>query len=364
MVRPLVLEGVAGVERPLNAPEYDPSTQRLRGPRRLLRSATGEAAVLILTQRFDPHADVVIDALEHYDVTTLRLNSEDLHRYVLTWHGDESAPEIADAFGRSIHMGVARSCYFRRTVHSDPHAKADTAEAIEFSAREAEAFVEAMSAVRGTRWVSRPSAIAAAESKPVQLSVARELGLLTPRTIVTNDPMRAREFATAVNSDLIVKTLRTTGLRIGDIEFDIPARRLTKSDFVRRADAVSIAPTVVQEYVPKVAEVRVTVMGPEVFAVRQIPMVAHPDDDWTRMSTSDLSYEPVMLSHHLTERVRAFLNSYGLLFGALDFVETPDGSLIFLENNPNGVWYWLERETRLPMADAMARLLIGSDGGS
>ncbi|HEV7889691.1 MAG TPA: hypothetical protein VGP08_03585, partial [Pyrinomonadaceae bacterium] len=50
-------------------------------------------------------------------------------------------------------------------------------------------------------------AIRRAEQKPLQLRVARELGLEVPRTLVTNDPAAVREFYEACGGRLIAKML-------------------------------------------------------------------------------------------------------------------------------------------------------------
>jgi D-alanine-D-alanine ligase-like ATP-grasp enzyme len=49
-----------------------------------------------------------------------------------------------------------------------------------------------------------------------------------------------------------------------------------------------------------------------------------------------------------------------LRFAALDFIVTPDGEYVFLEANPNGQWAWIEHETGLPIAAAIADALEGS----
>lgn len=48
------------------------------------------------------------------------------------------------------------------------------------------------------------------------------------------------------------------------------------------------------------------------------------------------------------------LNRLDLRFGALDFVVAPDGDWWFLECNPNGQWAWIEAETAMPIAAALA----------
>lgn len=45
--------------------------------------------------------------------------------------------------------------------------------------------------------------------------------------------------------------------------------------------------------------------------------------------------------------------------GALDFIVTDDADWVFLECNPNGQWAWIEEETGLPIAAALADALEG-----
>ncbi len=46
----------------------------------------------------------------------------------------------------------------------------------------------------------------------------------------------------------------------------------------------------------------------------------------------------------------------GIKFGAFDFILTPDNQLVFLEINPNGQWYWIEKLTGLPITDKLVTL--------
>ena len=55
--------------------------------------------------------------------------------------------------------------------------------------------------------VDHEQAIRRAEQKPLQLRVARELGLEVPRTLVTNDPSAVREFYAACGGRIITKML-------------------------------------------------------------------------------------------------------------------------------------------------------------
>jgi hypothetical protein len=48
-----------------------------------------------------------------------------------------------------------------------------------------------------------------------------------------------------------------------------------------------------------------------------------------------------------------------LAFGAFDFVVDRVGTLWWMECNPNGEWGWLTEAIDVPVADALAALLLG-----
>ena len=41
--------------------------------------------------------------------------------------------------------------------------------------------------------------------------------------------------------------------------------------------------------------------------------------------------------------------SLGLLVSSIDFVQSKNGELLFLEINPIGDWNWIEKHTNLPI---------------
>jgi hypothetical protein len=128
----------------------------------------------------------------------------------------------------------------------------------------------------------------------------------------------------------------------------------------RRVDAADLDESVsgtahlFQQLVPKVADIRITVVGDRVFCVR----IDTPDDllDW-RADYSRLTYSVVTPSPALVQTLRAYLQAFGLVFGCFDFALDRRGMWHFIECNPNGQWAWLEEPTGLPMTTAFADLL-------
>ena len=50
---------------------------------------------------------------------------------------------------------------------------------------------------------------------------------------------------------------------------------------------------------------------------------------------------------------------FGLRYGAIDLIVTPEGRIVFLELNPTGQYLWIEQATGLPISLALAELLAG-----
>src|SRR5205814_484076 len=105
-------------------------------------------------------------------------------------------------------------------------------------------------------------------------------------------------------------------------------------------------------------ELRVTVVGARVFAAK-IDSQANADAklDWRR-SLHDVAYEAVALPEEIETRIQAFMRFFGLVYGAFDFIVTPQGGYVFLEVNPSGQYMWLECATGLGITAALADALI------
>jgi hypothetical protein len=71
----------------------------------------------------------------------------------------------------------------------------------------------------------------------------------------------------------------------------------------------------------------------------------------------DLEYEVVDLPPEVEARILAFMKTFGLIYGAFDFIVTPEGRYVFLEVNPSGQYMWVECATGLEITMALADAL-------
>jgi glutathione synthase/RimK-type ligase-like ATP-grasp enzyme len=206
-----------------------------------------------------------------------------------------------------------------------------------------------LAALPGCRYVNHPQRVADAEVKPAQWAVAADLGFTVPATLVTNDPGRVRAFAVEVGR-VVYKPLRPSPLYGPGGE--------PVAVYVREADpaafdaSLRLTAHAFQALVDKVADVRVTVVGPRVFAVRIDSGLLDWREDYGAHTYTVIDTPPA-----LARALRAYLARFGLVFGAFDFALDHAGGWHFLECNPNGQWAWLEEPTGLPMTAALADVL-------
>jgi len=198
-------------------------------------------------------------------------------------------------------------------------------------------------------------------NKMHQLAVAARMGFRIPRTAICNSPDAFLEFYSRNKGQVVTKAVRALRIYRGGERysaFTLPVNRREAG----RYRAVRYAPVIVQEYVPKQVELRVTVVGSKVFAAEirsQTNRAAR--HDWRRdRDIEDASYYKCYnLPPDVELRCVHYVKALGLCFGAIDMILTPRGEYVFLEINPNGQWAWIQDLTGLPIAEAIADLLVG-----
>jgi ATP-grasp ribosomal peptide maturase len=304
---------------------------------------------LVVTSLHDPTADVVISELHDRDVPVVRLDSGDFPASLsveaeITEHGLRGRLLTPS---RTADLANVRALYYRRpTGFAFPHLDEQDARFALTQARYGLGGV--LASLPGCLYVNHPHRIGDAEFKPAGLATAAAAGFLLPPTLITSSPDAAREFIKRHDS-VIYKPLSNPVYRVDGVSSAVKVAEVSEADI---DDAVAGTAHLFQQRVPKVADVRVTVIGGEVFCVR----IDSDLLDW-RTDYSRLTYTPVEAPPGIRPALHRYMNRFKLVFGAFDFALGKDGRWWFLECNPSGQWHWLEDETGLPMRAALADLL-------
>lgn len=311
--------------------------------------------VLIISSLQDVHAQAVMTALAErrgIDVELLDL-SDFPQRLALSMAFEDGTQRftLRRPGAQSLDLRQVRAVWWRRpqafappTTMTDPHRRFALSEA----ATAFQGLYQSMDAV----WVNEPARDAAAAHKPFQLTLAQRIGLEVPSTLMTNDPEEAKAFWERYDSAVIYKQF----LALPDSWRETRLLRPQEADL---AATVQWAPVIFQRHVEAEADIRVTVIGDELFAAAaDVRNAEYPTD--VRLNL-DAPYAPHRLPVPIADRLRLLMNELGLRYGAIDLRLTPDGRYVFLEINPAGQFLYIEHGTKQKIATALANYLAAAD---
>ena len=208
-------------------------------------------------------------------------------------------------------------------------------------------------------WVNYPPHDATCLQKLYQLDLAAKVGFSIPDSLVTNKPDLVEKFFEECDGEVIYKLIgESSHLAIPQFESPrgVSTIRLRKED-MPFLNQVSHAPHLFQRAISKKFELRVTVVGKELFALKIDSQSGLGKTDWrldysVEMVPFDLPDDIAAKSFELTRRL-------GLNYGAIDLIVTGDDQYVFLEINCAGQFLWVEQRTKQPISLALAKLLTG-----
>lgn len=312
----------------------------------------------MLTGSHDPTAEVVISEIMGRGIRVARHDLGDFpSRARLSavhdsngWSGQIIGPDVTTNLDDIVAVYYRRP---RRFTFPAGMSEADRA----YAEAEARLGMGGVLAALDCRWVNHPHHIARAEWKPLQLEIARRVGLATPLTLISNDPSAVTPFAELVDGPIVCKTLSSMVLA---------EKGQHKITYTTLVDPHSIDPTafaatahLLQAWVPKTCDVRATVVGDQVLAVAIETTSPAARVDW-RADYDALCYSPITVPADVTAAMLAYLQAFDLNYGGFDLVITPNEEWVMLECNPSAQWLWLYHTADLPIPAALADVLTGA----
>lgn len=312
--------------------------------------------ILVLTGADDPTADAVIGELRrrHGDVHRLDLGDFPIHNHLDATHdGENWRGALRCADNTVIDLEAVASIYYRRPsrfTFLEDLSITDRA----FAEEEARIGIGGVLASLDALWVSHPHDVARAEWKPLQIQTAAAVGLAVPRTLISNSYSAALDFIHSASGPVVCKSM--SSIVFADHGgYKIPYTTIVSRESISRSEFEATA-HLLQEWVPKAREARVTVVGKQALAVAIVADSDRAHVDW-RADYGSLRYERLAVPDDVVDKMCAYLAAFRLPFGAFDFVITPDDRWVMLECNPNGQWLWLHHVADLPIPAAIANLL-------
>ncbi len=308
--------------------------------------------ILVISYPGDEHTDRVQALLTQAGREVVRIDLSDfpMRREVEFSWTPEGRPGWRIAHeGGEVDLADARAVWWRRVIDFSVDPALGHGEAGTFAHSETSQALHGMLDSLDCPWMNPRSADAAAHHKPYQWTIAQQLGLKLPRTLVTTRPEAARAFV--------------EGLRPGRVVFKAflaAARQWRETRLVRQEDLdrialVRYAPVIFQEYVPGV-DLRITMVGDTIHAAEIDARETSYEVDM-RMVVGEARLRAVTLPPALEDCLRALQRRLGLVYGAIDMRRTAEGEYMSLEVNPAGQWLFVEERCGLPISQSVADYL-------
>ena len=327
--------------------------------------------ILIITHKDDFHCNPVIKHFQKNGDEYFRLNTESLltdYSFSFSQKGQSTNLLIENKInGKILSSNEVKSVWERRPISpnitevDDPQIKSVLKEEASELMTWLRSFFANCRSIGSFVW-DRPN-----ESKLRQMDIAariiekKKLGIKIPTTLLTNDKTEIMKLTKFYNH-IAVKPIGSGAIELDDImEMPFVSRKISSDRFNTISEKdIGACPTLMQNYIDKKYELRITVVGSEFFCCK-IDSQKLPEgkgkEDWREGYDHGLSQSGIPTPDELVEFCSHYLSSINSSFGCFDFINDRNGVYHFLECNPNGQWMWIEEDTGLPISKAIADYL-------
>lgn len=215
-------------------------------------------------------------------------------------------------------------------------------------------FVNAFCLIPQEKWINHPFIESFADLKFRQLRTAQACGLSIPPSIITQDIEKLRLF-TSKYGRCVIKALGDHPLRVekdGVLHAGFTAE--LDEDAVNSSRWDHNSSVFVQALIPKIADIRTTVIDDCCFAAK-ITVPKNSPLDFRNSEKSDVV--PYDLNDETRTNLIKLVKALGLRYASCDLGLCQDGSLWFFEANVSGNYLWTEHAAGLPISVNIANAL-------
>jgi len=299
--------------------------------------------VLVLTNSSDVTSDYLCSRFEQEKVRFCRFDTDkDCSTAAFVYQSGSATLKWSTSSVTTEQIGAV---VLRRPKPVQIHRNGDEYSAGHTAGEWSEAIEGFLAHIEERFWINHPARNSRASHKIEQLTRAERCGLHIPRTLVTNSIDEAEKFVLSEKNGVVVKPLASGFIERASPEHDtVIYTREFKKEHRQYLKEIRFCPVLFQEMIPKVIDVRVTMLDGIIVAtgIRASESDGTQRLDIRRDNMSDAEYLVLEPPCCVSAAMRLLIQSYGLRFAALDFGVTKSGQWVFFEVNPNGQWAWLD----------------------
>lgn len=212
--------------------------------------------------------------------------------------------------------------------------------------------------LRHSEWINPLLDCRASRNRLIQCRVAASCGMNVPKQIVATKGKEIAEFSRSGGRHIIKCISQGSPHEVGP--YTLKTEYFREESARKYAKKRLSAPVMLQDYLEKDHELRVVVVGGDVFAAA-IDSAKHEATalDSRLWKEAGLSYYRVKLNDSESNCLARINSELGLRYSSMDLVRGKDGLLYFLEANPSGQWSFIEMQTGFSITEKIVNLLVG-----
>ncbi|MBH8556149.1 MvdD family ATP-grasp ribosomal peptide maturase [Nostocaceae cyanobacterium CENA357] len=320
--------------------------------------------VLIITHSQDNESiPLVIQAIEAQGGKAFRFDTDRFPTEIqLDVYYGETERVTLNVDDQTLDLNKVSAVWYRRIAIGSKIPDSMDKQLRQASLKESRVTIEGMIAsIKGFHLDPLPN-IRRAENKQLQLQIARKVGLDTPRTLTTNNPLAVKQFAQECQQRIITKMLSSFAIYDEQGREKVVFTNPISSEDLDNLDGLRFCPMTFQEKIPKALELRTIIVGKRVLtAAVDSQALDKARYDWRKQGIALLNaWESYTLPQDVEEKLLKLMVEFRMNYGAIDIILTPDGRYVFLEVNPVGEFFWLEHCPGLPISQTIAEVLQNS----
>lgn len=312
--------------------------------------------ILIISQDFDPTTDSVIDWINYYDYPYFRINPIDLLNSNL-YIDIEQCEFKLETNKSDICSNEVDSIWFRRWHNFPIFDDSINNQAIlhELNRATKDEFISILRClelcVKDKFWLNRfdDNRIL----KINQLTYAKEVGLIIPKSLIVN---HKKELVLFCNNKNVITKATQTSLYID--EYFSYTNRITREILDEIPDV--FFPSTFQVEIEKDIELRIVFLNGEFY-----PMAIFSQQvEQTAIDFRKYSFDtpnrsvPYKLPSEIETKLTMLMNHLNLNFGSIDMIKTKKNEYVFLEVNPVGQFGMVSNPCKYNIEQKIAQILI------
>lgn len=314
------------------------------------KTVRASPTVLILTKKADIESDLVGIQLLKHGIDYVKITEEDIPlNFELKFDIRKSEKSTLYFRNRQINPRNIKIVLFRYFDLKFLNYYSGIVQAF-FAQQWYQAF-NCLRITLDSTWINDSQKTFDAENRLKQLATAHRIGLRIPETSITNSKLECKKFL-KIHPNSIMKVLHHHEITLKHRSFKFLTNDVEAEHLLSFEDLV-YAPVIFQRKIENDSEIRVTIVGDKIFSCKLSINDKNKYSDLHKIKGSKIVFEEINLGKKMEKLCIKLNRELGLLFSSIDFVQGKNGELFFLEINPIGDWYWIEKHTNLPITKSM-----------